>query len=79
MEQHCQQPGRQRHDQVMQKDPRGNRARAGQYAFKVIEPQRDAHGEHDQHQQRADVGADPGKGGGRAVGGDGEQYRPQRE
>ncbi|MNE35213.1 hypothetical protein D3C80_1289610 [compost metagenome] len=60
----------------MQEDPRRYRAGARQHAFEVIQAQGDAHGKHDQHQQRTDVRADAGKGRRGVVGRNGEQHGP---
>ncbi len=59
-----QQPGGERHHQIVQKYPRSDRRRTRQDAFEILQLQMHAHTEHDQHQQGGDPWANWGEGGG---------------
>ena len=71
-----QQPGGERHHQVVEKNACGDRRGAGKHALKIVDFQMHAHAEHNQHQQRRDPRANGGKSGWRVIGDNREQQRP---
>ena len=76
MKQQRQQPGGERHHQIVQKYPCGDRRRTRQDAFEIRQLQMNPHTEHNQHQQGGNPRADRGEGGGGVIGQNGEQQCP---